>query len=237
MPRYDEKEMIKVFIGYDHAEEIAYHVLSSSIIRRSSVPVSITPIKLDQLPMTRGRDPHQSNEFSFSRFLVPYLCDYSGRAIFLDCDMLVLDDIVKLLDASDPTKAVSVVKHRYTPKDAVKYLGTRQYKYDKKNWSSVMVFNCDHSECKNLTPHYINTKTGLELHQFKWITDQRIGELSKEWNHLIGEYEPADAKLVHFTVGGPYFTEYNGCEYSDKWWDEFNYMAHCNQREVKAANE
>jgi len=223
---------IKIFIGHDHNEEVAYHVLCSSIIRHSSVPVCIIPLQLSNLKgiYTRPRDPKQSNEFSFTRFLVPYLCDYVGKAIFMDCDMLIRHDIKELLSLLEDDKAVAVVKHDYTSKVSEKYLGTKQYAYPRKNWSSVMVFNNSHSGCKKLTLKYVNNAPALDLHRFKWAEDNRIGELPKEWNHLVGEYNlNPDAKLVHFTVGGPYFDEYADCEYSEEWMKEAKYTLHCTQ--------
>jgi len=217
--------MIKIFIGFDQVESVAYH--------RSSEPVEFIPIKRSMLKdiHTRGIDEKQSNEFSFTRFLVPYLCNYEGYAIFMDCDMLVLDDIAKLWNLRDWKKSVQVVKHDYTPKDEVKYLGTKQYAYPRKNWSSVMLFNCSHHHCKRLDPNYINSASGLDLHRFNWTESDSIGELPKDWNHLVSEFDPnPDAKLIHFTVGGPYFHEYNGCEYSDEWFTERRLMQNCNQR-------
>ena len=228
--------MVNIFIGYDSVESVAYHTLCESILSRASVPVAIIPIKRSLVKAFHDRpiDEKQSNEFSFTRFLVPYLMGYKGYAIFMDCDMLVLDDIKKLFDHADWSKSVSVVKHDYTPKDKVKYLGTIQHSYPRKNWSSVMIFNCSHHHCKRLTPEYVNTASGLDLHRFNWTEDDAIGELPKEWNHLVGEYPPnPNAKLVHFTVGGPYFHEYEHCEYSDKWFKERALMTNCNQRVFK----
>ena len=224
--------MLKIFIGYDQNEVAAYHTLCHSIISRSSKPVSITPLKLSQLPMTRERDPKQSTEFSFSRFLVPYLCNYEGYALFLDCDMLCQTDIAEVFKFMDVWDSVAVVKHDYKPSTERKFLDQVQTKYAKKNWSSVMVFN--NSKCRKLTPEYVNNATGLELHQFHWTDEEAVVELPKEWNHLVGEYEPnPDAKIVHFTLGGPYFTEWENCEYAHEWFNEFEEAAYTTQIEEK----
>lgn len=218
--------MLKVFIGYDSNETIAYHVLAHSIIRHASKPVSIIPLKIDQLPLSRPKAEYQSTEFSFSRFLVPYLCGYEGRAIFVDCDFLCLDDIHKM--EFDPLKAVSVVKHDYVPKTENKFLDQKQSLYAKKNWSSLMVFN--NKLCSNLTPAVVNEASGLYLHQFKWLVDDSmIGEIAPEWNHLVGEYDlnPA-AKMVHFTLGTPCFKKYSRCEYAKEWYEERNKMNYYN---------
>jgi len=229
--------VIRVFIGYDPKEEVAFHVLQRSIHERASQPVSITPISLTQLNgiFCRERNPLQSTEFSFSRFLTPWLCGFEGWALFVDCDMLMRGDVADLWKLRDPKYAVQVVKHDYVPKEETKFLGAVQTKYQKKNWSSVMLFNC--RECAALTPDYVNTATGLELHQFKWLgDDSRIGEIPSAWNHLVDEYEPnSDAKLVHYTLGGPYFDEYRGCEFAGEWFDERDRLSNVTQRSALAA--
>jgi hypothetical protein len=228
---------IRVFIGFDPREDVAFSVLAHSIQRRSSQPVSVTPLMLSQLGdvYRRPRNPLQSTEFSFSRFLTPWLCGYEGWAIFMDCDMLVLDDISRLWSLRDERYAVQVVKHVHVPKEDVKFLGAVQTKYEKKNWSSVMLINC--AKCKALTPEYVNTASGLELHQFKWLGDDSlIGEIPSRWNHLVGYDAPRrDAALVHYTIGGPYFAEYADCEYSGEWHDEHASMMHVEQRPKAAA--
>jgi lipopolysaccharide biosynthesis glycosyltransferase len=224
---------IRVFIGYDPAESIAYHTFVHSIMSRSSVPVSFTPIIAKQLPeITRPRDAMQSNEFAFTRWLVPYLCGYEGWAIFADCDMLMLEDINELYELRDESKAVQVVKHNHVPKNELKYLDTVQTKYPRKNWSSVMLINC--SKCTQLTPEYVNTAGGLDLHQFKWLEDIEIGEIPKEWNYLVDYYEAQNAvniKNLHYTEGGPYFKDYIDCDFSEEWQEEFIDMTFCKQKE------
>lgn len=222
---------LKIFIGFDQAESVAYHVFEYSIQQEASGPVSITPLRLDQLKGIHNRDRHplQSNDFSFSRWLVPYLCNYKGYALFADCDMLCRGDIYELFKLADPNFAVQVVKHNHEPKEDTKYLGNKQTTYEKKNWSSVVLFNCE--ACKALTPKYVNTASGLDLHQFKWLfTDKLIGELPPEWNHLVGYDEPnPKAKIAHFTEGGPYFHEYRGCEFTDEWESMRDKMSYCLQ--------
>lgn len=223
---------LNIGIGFDQKESVAWHTLVHSILSRSSVPVSIIPVKRSCLTDIHDRPLHekQSNEFSFTRFLLPYLCNYEGWSIFMDCDMLVRADIKKLYEHRDERYAVQVVKHDYTPRDDTKYLGTRQYPYEKKNWSSVMLMN--NERCRFLTPAYVNRASGLDLHQFKWLHDDGlIGEIPVEWNHLVGEYPPnPEAKNVHFTIGGPYFHEYEHQEHSENWFTERMLMAHCDQR-------
>lgn len=220
--------MINVFIGYDPREAVAYNVLAHSINHRASQPVSIAPLMLSQLGgiYTRERHPLQSTDFSFTRFLTPYLSNYTGWSVFMDCDMLVLDDIAKLWSLRDERYAVQVVKHNHVPKEDTKFLGATQTKYEKKNWSSVMLFN--NAKCHALTPAYVNTASGLELHQFKWLgNDDLIGEIPHRWNHLVGYDTPTkEASLVHYTVGGPYFEEYKNCEYAEEWRRELRQMLH-----------
>jgi lipopolysaccharide biosynthesis glycosyltransferase len=212
---------INIFIGFDPNEAIAYHVLAHSIMHHASEPVSITPINLQNLQLiyNKERHPAQSTEFSMSRFLTPHL---GGRdwSIFMDCDMLVLGDIVELYDHRQFTKAVQVVKHDYTPCTETKFLNQKQSQYARKNWSSVMLFNGNHMACRNLTPDKVDGYTGMELHQFKWCENEDVGELPVEWNFLEGEYKRKDypgVKLVHYTLGGPYFDEYKDCEFAEEW--------------------
>ena len=229
--------MIRVFIGYDDREAAAFGVLSHSIHARSTEPVSIAPLRLTELSgiYKRPRDPLQSTDFSFSRFLTPYLCGYEGWAVFMDCDMLVLDDLAKLWRLRDQRYAVQVVKHVHVPREGVKFLGAVQTKYAKKNWSSVMLMNC--AKCTALTPDYVNAASGLELHQFKWLEgDHLIGEIPPAWNHLVG-YDPPrrDASLVHYTIGGPYFEAYRDCEYAREWFAERDAMLRVGERAKAAA--
>src|SRR5262247_1089101 len=224
--------MIRVFIGFDGRETAAFNVLQFSIQARSSRPVATAALNLAQLRglMTRERHPLQSTDFSFSRFLTPYLSAYEGWSVFMDCDMLVLDDIAGLYRLCDERYAVMVVKHNHVPKETVKFLGEPQSKYEKKNWSSVILFN--NARCRALSPEYVNSASGLELHQFKWLgNDDLIGSLPDRWNHLVGYNPPRkDAALVHYTLGGPYFDEYRGCEYAKEWFAERDAMLRAVQR-------
>jgi len=232
-----QKDLIKVFIGFDQVESVAWHTMAASIYRHSSRPVAIIPIHLKNLKdiFNRTRDPKQSNEFSFSRFLVPYLCNYEGYAVFFDCDMMLRTDISEILSVIDeqPGKALYVVKHTYEPRNDVKYLNTVQYKYPRKNWSSVVLWNCAHFKNRVVTPGFVNTASGLDLHRFTWLDDSEIGELDVRWNWLVGEYDepPHDVKNIHWTNGGPYFNEYKDADFAHEWFDQRDLMQYCMQRE------
>ena len=213
-------EIARIFIGFDSKEVVAYHVLAQSIIEHASTPVSFSPIVLSHLQglFTRERNALQSTEFSFSRFMVPYLSGYEGWSLFVDCDMLARADIAELFALADDRYAVMVCQHDYVPRDEVKFLNHVQTRYAKKNWSSVMLLN--NARCRALTPSYVETASGLELHQFHWLADAEaeIGALPLEWNWLVGEYDASpDAKIAHFTRGGPYFPEYASCDYAEEW--------------------
>lgn len=188
---------LPIFIGFDPRVPIAYNVLSQSIFFRASKPITIAPLVLDTLPIERiGLTP-----FSYTRFLVPWLCDYDGPALFLDSDILVLGDIIELFDQFDESKAVQVVK------------------VEKRfEWASVMLFNCGHPSNSYLTPEYIdNADLCPTPHMIDWCEDAQIGELPRSWNHCIFYDEPGPANLVHYTAGVPLFEETRGCEYSDEW--------------------
>ncbi len=225
--------MIKWFLGFDQVESGTWYTMAHSLHRHSSMPVSVIPVSLKNLEgiLTRERGPLQSNEFSFSRFLVPWMCNFEGWAVFSDCDMIVRDDPAKLWALRDERFAVKVVHHNHIPEETVKYLGTTQTRYSRKNWSSVVLWNCSHPDVKRLTPEYVNTASGLDLHQFRFLKDEDIGYLPKVWNHLVG-YDKLDndAKLVHWTTGGPYFREYANADYHQDWWKENSLMNNINQK-------
>ena len=208
------QKTIPIFIGYDERERAATNVLIDSLYQTSSIPISITPLVTEQLRnlgiYNRAKDPKQSTAFSFTRFLVPYLCNYSGWAIFMDCDMLCRKSISKLWEQKNKDFSVMCVKHNHVPDKNRKFLNEIQSSYPKKNWSSLMIFNCD--KCKALTPDYVNNASGLDLHRFKWLKgDELIGEINGDWNHLVGVYEENDkdhkSPLIHWTLGGPWFKE------------------------------
>lgn len=219
-------EMIRIFIGYDTREPVAFNVCTHSILQRASKPVSISAVMLSQLSefFTRPVNALQSTQFAFSRFLVPYLCNYEGWAIFIDGDMIVRRDIAELWRLRDERYTVQVVKHAHVPKETVKFLGATQTRYEKKNWSSVMLLN--NARATALTPEYVNKASGLELHQFKWLkSEEEIGTLPHTWNHLVGfDAENPHAALVHYTTGGPYFEEYRNCEHAGEWFQESDAM-------------
>lgn len=219
--------MFRIFIGFDPRETVAYHVAAHSILRRSSIPVAITPLRRESIKaLTRPRGEHDSTEFAISRFLVPYLCKYDGYALFMDCDMLCLSDIAELEIIAMAQQilddhAVSVVQHEYTPRGDTKFLGQKQTKYAKKNWSSVMLFN--NNQCRDLRPEYVNEAPGLDLHQFAWT--EKVGKLSNEWNVLVGEENQPDwksAKMLHFTKGTPCFPAYNNGPEAGLWQAEYD---------------
>lgn len=218
--------MINIFIGYDSKEKIAYHVLSESILKNSTKPVSITPIYLPNIKddFLRERNNLSSTEFSFSRFIIPHLMNYQGWALFMDCDMLMKADVEELWRLRDDKYAVQVCKHDYVPRTETKFLGQVQTTYPKKNWSSFMLMNC--KKCTRLTPDYVNKASGLELHQFKWLEDDSlIGSLPLEWNWLAGEYEyKENVKNIHYTEGGPYFKDYIKSDYAEDWFNVYNEM-------------
>jgi lipopolysaccharide biosynthesis glycosyltransferase len=209
---------IPIFIGYDPREAIAYHVCANSIIRHSSVPVALMPLSLNNFQDYNETHTDGSNQFIYSRFLVPHLMGYSGHAIFMDGDMIVRGDIAELWALRSPDKDVQVVKHDYKTRMPVKYLGAKNEDYPRKNWSSVMIFNCQNYPTRKLTPEYIEKSTGAHLHRFQWTSDDRVGALPAEWNWLPDEYGAnSDAKLLHYTLGTPCFHEFATTTMADEW--------------------
>lgn len=211
-----EHDQLHVFIGYDPREAVAYHVCSNSIIRHASKPVVIHPLALKNIPEYKENHNVESgltgynptNQFIFSRFLVPYLMGFNGWAVFVDGDMILRADINELFEIADSSKAIQVVKHDYKTKSSTKYLNQPNGDYPRKNWTSVMLINCGHYAHRTLTPEKVATSTGAFLHRLEWIPDEKIGELPKEWNWLPDEYgENPEAKLIHHTLGTPCFLE------------------------------
>jgi len=225
--------MIPVFIGYDPREAIAFHVCSNSIIRHSSQPVQIIPVALNLFKDYSETHTDGSNHFIYTRFLVPYMMKWAGHAIFIDGDMIIRDDITKLWDLRDSSKDVQVVKHEYKTKMKEKYLGSKNEDYPRKNWSSVILWNCNSFPNRKLTPEFVMKATGAELHRFTWIDDARIGELPKEWNWLPDEYGAnPDAKLLHYTLGTPCFHEFADTPQGTEWHRERMYTEYCLQRNI-----
>lgn len=224
--------MIRIYSGFDPRESVGYHTFCASVIERASEPISFTPLHLPMLDFYSGGARDGTNTFAFSRFLIPYMEKWTGYAVFMDgADMVVLDDVAKLIQETDARNAVSVVKNVYQSKHPRKYVGTgmeaENRPYDRKNWSSVMVINCNHFAWRDITPEFVAKADGLHLHQFKFIEDRFIGELDPRWNWLVDEYGPReDAKVLHWTAGIPGFPHYKDAPMASVWKDEHRKMNH-----------
>lgn len=213
--------MINLFIGFDPREAATYHVLTQSILNTATVPVAITPL---HSPMLNGFDGQQdgTNAFIYSRFLVPELMQFEGWAVYCDSDMLFRSDIAKLWAMRDDSKAVMVCQHDYKTRHPVKSIGTqleaRNDDYPRKNWSSLVLWNCGHPANRLLTRGFVSEAGGRRLHRFEWLADDLIGEIPVSWNHLVWEFAfSPEANLVHFTLGAPGFDYYKDCDYSAEW--------------------
>ena len=207
--------MNNIYVGWDSREDIAYQVCKYSLSK------DVIPLKQQELRdrglYWRDIDKLGSTEFTFTRFMVPLLNDYKGWALFCDCDILFLDNVSNLFARADSSKAVMVAKHDYTPKEGLKMDGQQQHVYPRKNWSSVILWNCAHPSNRVLTTEIVNEQSGSFLHRFEWLKDEEIGEFSYEWNYLVGWYKEGNPKALHYTEGGPWFENYRNCEYSDVW--------------------
>ena len=218
---------LNIYIGYDSKEDIAYRVCKYSLNKHSSSDIKIYSLKLQELVAkkfySRTIDPLASTEFTYSRFLVPALTNYKGWAIFCDCDFIFFENILQILENIDDTKAVYCVQHDYTPKEKHKMDGQKQTIYPRKNWSSFILFNCDHPSNKKLTVDTVNAESGAYLHQFKWLKDDEIGSLDERWNWLEGwtsQHNNKKPYAVHFTRGGPWFDEWQDVEFAKEWLNE-----------------
>lgn len=219
--------MIRLYAGFDPREEVGFHVFCSSVIERASVPVSICPLSAESIAKAYPQGQRDgTNAFTYSRFLIPFLEHFEGWAVFMDgADMLCRDDIAKLAELYDPSKAVQVVKHEYKTANRRKYIGTvmeaGNADYPRKNWSSLMLINCAHYAWRQMTPANVADLPGSYLHRFGFIEDRYIGSLPCEWNHLVGEYAPdADAKVLHYTLGIPAMDHYRDCEGASEWFKQ-----------------
>ena len=220
-----ENKKVKIYIGFDQREAIAYHAFVQSLIDHASIPLDITPLAVKTLKGYEEKHEDKSNDFVYSRFLTPYLNDFKGWAIFVDGDMICQTDIKELLDLRDGSKALQVVKHDYKTKANQKYLGNINQDYPRKNWSSVILWNCAHPKHKLLTPDFIANESGKYLHRFSWLEDSEIGGLPKEWNWLVTEYPNNDqANIIHYTLGTPCFKDYRDTEMSDIWLKKYDRM-------------
>ena len=222
---------IPVFVGYDPREAIAYHTCVNSIIRHASRPVAIIPIALNLFQDYKETHTDGSNHFIYTRFLVPHLMGFKGWAIFIDGDMIIRGDIVELWNLREVDKDVMVVKHDYQTCMPVKYLGAKNENYPRKNWSSVILWNCNSFPNRQLTPEFVQTSSGSFLHRFSWLDDDRIGDLPPEWNWLPDEYGPnLNAKLLHYTLGTPCFQEFADTPQGNEWHRERILTEYCQQR-------
>ena len=221
---------MKVFVGYDPREDIAYQVCKHSILTKQP-NAEVRPLVQKELRdagwYTRPVDKLASTEFTFTRFLVPELCNFEGWALFIDCDMILTTDIAELFAQADDQYAVMCVQHDYKPKQGTKMDGQTQTVYPRKNWSSAMLINCGHPGNQQLDMDLVNSPeiNGAYLHRFSWLKDEEIGALDHTWNYLVGVYDDIETpKLIHYTEGGPWFENYRNCEFHQLWKDELQDM-------------
>lgn len=224
---------IPVFVGYDPREAIAFHVCVNSIIRHASQPVAIMPVALNLFQDYKETHGDNSNHFVYTRFLVPHLMGYTDWAIFIDGDMVLKADIVKLWNLREYDKDVMVVKHDYKTKMTTKYMGAKNEDYPRKNWSSVILWNCASWPNRKLTPEFVQSQPGSYLHRFSWLDDSRIGALPPEWNWLPDEFGAnTEANLLHYTLGTPCFTEFADTPQAEAWHKERILTEYCQQRQI-----
>lgn len=251
VPQASPAKVSQIFVGWDSREDDAYQVCYGSLMRRSTKPIQVRPLiqteLRDQGLYTRKwhRDEKGamvddidgrpfSTEFSFSRFLVPALMDYRGWAMFVDLDFLFLEDIQKLFSLVDDRYAVMCVHHHHVPKEIIKMDGVPQSSYQRKNWSSMVLWNCEHPANRVLTAEEVNSRTGGWLHRFSWLSDELIGSVPEEWNWLEG-HSPLSLKpkAIHYTRGGPWFENYRDVYYAQEWLDEFSRVRSVAEHESK----
>lgn len=235
-------EPLDVFIGYDAREAQAYRVAEFTLRDKTAAALHVVPIKhkamraaglfdrpwkTDKTGQTydeRDGKPF-STDFAFTRFLVPRLNDYRGWAVFMDCDVMVMADIAELFALADEKYAVMVVQHNHQPDNKIKMDDRIQSRYFRKNWSSVILWNCAHPQNRKLDVETVNSWPGQWLHAFSWLKDSEIGPLPREWNVLVGHTKGVrEPKIVHFTDGGPWFDHMQDVPYGGTWTHEYYRM-------------
>ncbi len=214
------RESVPIYIGFDHREAVAWHVCVESILDNCSDP--------DRLAFSAvtGERRDGSNAFIYARFLVPWRMSYRGSAIFMDGDMVVRSDILELWESRAlGNVGAQVVKHDYKTKHPVKYLGNANEDYPRKNWSSVILWNCGYSPNRMLTPEFVAKADGSFLHRFSWLKNEEVGDLPQAWNRLVMEQDVSDDdRLLHYTIGIPGFAEYADCDRAEDWWASYRRM-------------
>ena len=212
---------MKIFIGYDPQFEKNIQVQINSILKNTNEKIEFHLLIYNDLRkiLYREKSPYQSTESAFTRWLVPYLSDYKGWSLYMDSDMYCRENIKHLFDCKDEQYSLMVVKNKILHEQSKKFNDKNQINYDRKNWSSLILFN--NSKCRTLNLDYVNTETGLNLHQFKWLPNDQIGELDEDWNHLVGVNDRnTNAKIVHWTLGGPWFEGNEEIEFSKEWFKD-----------------
>lgn len=226
-----EKTPLHWFVGFDsrnYGQTLAYEMCKKSLEKHCSdkYDIQVQPLVLKELEdkklFWRDFDKLASTEFTYTRFLVPYLAGYKGLAVFCDSDFLWVQDPSKVLDYLNDGQAVACVQHDYTPHATVKMDGRAQTFYPRKNWTSLLVFNCEHPSTQQLTLENVNTQSPAWLHRLQWAKDEEIGEIPYQYNYLVGYYDTKDPVAIHYTDGGPWHPGYEDCEFGDLWMEYLN---------------
>lgn len=231
---------LRIFVGWDEREDIAYRVCKHSLERRAGRPVAVEPLVQDALRRRglyrRPPDPLASTDFTYTRFLVPELVGFDGWALYCDCDFLWLADVAALFALADPRFAVMCVHHDHRPPETTKMDGRTQTRYPRKNWSSLVLYNCGHPANRALTSAAVSDRPAAYLHRFQWLDDDQIGAVPETWNWLEGWCEPpADGppNVIHYTRGGPWFASWADVAFAALWSAE---RRHMEQEQAAAAH-
>ena len=215
---------INVYVGFDtrnYGQQMAYEGCKRSILANTQHEVTVHQLNLKKFQKdgiySRQEDPLAATEFTYTRFLVPYLNNYQGKAIFCDSDFIWNCDVAEVLDYLKEGQAVACVQHDYTPHSMIKMDGLQNPPYPRKNWSSLMVFNCEHPSTKKLTLDAVNSQSPAWLHRMTWASDDEIGSVPVTYNHLVGYYDEENPKVVHYTDGGPWHPGYEKVKFGELW--------------------
>lgn len=214
---------LTLYIGHDDREAVGTHVFFQSLLSTASHPVPLVVLHKPMLYRMGIELKDGTNVFTMSRFLAPFFNHWHGWALFMDgADMLMREDVHKIMQYADPTKAVLVVQHAYKTKHPMKYVGTgmeaKNTDYLRKNWASVMLMNCNHYAWRRIVPEYVEKASKMHMLQFEWLRPEYLAELPAEWNWLVDEYGPNEqAAVLHWTCGVPGFPAYRSSPHADEW--------------------
>jgi len=180
---------IRVYVGTTASQELAFQVLAHSIRRHASMSVEIIPMRDLPVPIPKRPECRPRTPFSFSRFLIPALAGYRGRAVYLDADMLVFADIASLWQTSLNGADVLYIEQPVASARPDQF--------------SVLLMNCEtlRWNIEGIVRGLDDRRYAYEdlLHGFCVVPHERLAAgLPPSWNSLE-RYRAGETSLLHYT--------------------------------------